>query len=182
MGFDAYEKNFTRSKQALENLPSGTKTHFFQTNFRNIATCLESVGIQGVSHVYADLGVSSVHFDDEESSFSFRSDAPLDMRLDIRSDARMAREIIAGESFERLADIFRIYADEKNAGRIARAIVNDREDTPFDTTRQLADLIDRVTHSKKSIARCFQALRIAVNDEYGALEDLLDQAHDLLLP
>lgn len=187
IAFDAFEPNFITSSKTLEDLKASrwkqaAALHLVHANFSTLAEQLSQLGISHITHLYADLGVSSVHFDDADSTFSYRHEAPLDMRLDPTQTQTSAADIVADTSFEDLVWIFRKYGDEKDAGRIARAIVADRGEKPFRTTTDLSGLIERVTHSKKSVARCFQALRIAVNDEYGALEKLLSSAKDMIVP
>lgn len=127
--------------------------------------------------LYADLGVSSVHFDTAERGFSFRLDGPLDMRLDTTQGVT-ARELVNTLPYEKLAEILRIYGDESRAGFIAKRIVEARTVAPIETTNQLAEIVTKAW--KDSLPRVFQALRIAVNDEYGALKKMLESAHDRL--
>ncbi len=121
--------------------------------------------------VVLDIGVSSMQFDEAERGFSFRGDGPLDMRMEGRG--RSAAEIVNETEEEALADILYYYGEERASRRIARAIVFDREQAPFLTTRQLASMIERVAPGKPGeihpATRTFQALRIAVNDELGEL-------------
>jgi len=121
--------------------------------------------------VVLDIGVSSMQFDEAARGFSFRGDGPLDMRMEGRG--RSAAEIVNETEEEALADILYYYGEERASRRIARAIVHDRERTPFLTTRQLASMIERVAPGKPGeihpATRTFQALRIAVNDELGEL-------------
>ena len=119
-----------------------------------------------------DLGVSSPQLDSAERGFSFQQDGPLDMRLDTRQELTAA-ELVNGLGADELAKIFWEWGDEPDSRRFARAIVNDREQRPFTTTRQLAGLIERLAprHGRRThpATKVFQALRMAVNDELGSL-------------
>jgi 16S rRNA (cytosine1402-N4)-methyltransferase len=132
-----------------------------------------------------DLGVSSPQLDRAERGFSFQQDGPLDMRMDDRQTLTAA-DLVNGESAERLATIFWEYGDERESRRIARAIVHDREQRTFSTTRQLAELMERINPraGKKAhpATKIFQALRIAVNDEIGSLKRGLAGVVTLLRP
>jgi 16S rRNA (cytosine1402-N4)-methyltransferase len=132
-----------------------------------------------------DLGVSSPQLDESERGFSFQNDGPLDMRMDTRQPVTAAR-LLNTEGAEEIAKIFWEYGDERESRRFARAIVHDRELRPFTTTRQLAELIERLSPrgGRKShpATRVFQALRIAVNDEIGSLNRGLDGALKILKP
>ncbi len=131
-----------------------------------------------------DIGVSSMQIDEAGRGFSFRQDGPLDMRME--RAGRSATDIVNEASAEELADILYYYGEERDSRRIARAIVNDRAQTPFTTTRQLAELIARLIPSKPNeihpATRTFQALRIAVNDELGELVRALVAAERALKP
>lgn len=129
--------------------------------------------------VYADLGVSSVHFDTPERGFSFRFDGPLDMRLD-SSRGKTAADLINTLPYEKMAEIFRVYGDESRAGFIAKKIIEARTIAPIKTTKELGDIVIKAW--RDSLPRIFQALRIAVNDEYASLEKMLKTACDNLAP
>ena len=135
--------------------------------------------------VLLDLGVSSPQLDRAERGFSFQQDGPLDMRMDDRQ-ALTAADLVNGESAEEIARIFWEFGDERDSRRMARAIVHDRELRKFGTTRQLAELIERIAprHGKKAhpATKVFQALRIAVNDEIGSLKRGLAGAVKILRP
>ena len=126
-----------------------------------------------------DLGVSSPQLDSAERGFSFQNDGPLDMRMDDRQP-QTAANLVNGEDAETLAKIFWEFGGERESRRFARAIVHDRAQRKFETTRQLAELIGRLAprHGKKShpATKVFQALRIAVNDEVGSLKRGLEAA------
>ena len=150
------------------------RVHLVHDNFENIATVLNAEGIIEVRGVLADLGVSSIQLDRSERGFSFASDAPLDMRMDQASE--LTATVLVNELAEReLADLIFEYGEERGARRIARAIARQRDREPLSTTKQLSELIVRALNIKgrwriHPATRTFQALRIAVNDELGALE------------
>jgi 16S rRNA (cytosine1402-N4)-methyltransferase len=134
--------------------------------------------------VLADLGVSSHHFDDETRGFSFRFDAPLDMRMNKRAGATAA-DIVNTYDEQRLADIFYLYGELKNARRIAAALVKARGEQKIETTNQFMKAVEKLfkqEREKKEMAKLFQALRIEVNHEMDALRDMLHGAIDLLAP
>ena len=135
--------------------------------------------------VLLDLGVSSSQLDKPERGFSFQHDGPLDMRMDVRQPLTAAN-LVNTAGAEALAKIFWEYGDERESRRFARAIVHDREQRAFTNTRQLAELIERLSprHGRKAhpATRVFQALRIAVNDELGTLECGLAGALQILKP
>ncbi|NNN13802.1 MAG: 16S rRNA (cytosine(1402)-N(4))-methyltransferase RsmH [Acidimicrobiaceae bacterium] len=138
----------------------------------------------GVSAVFADLGVSSMQFDDPERGFSIRADGPLDMRMGPSGSSLTASEIVNGAPFEELVKLF-YSQDEPHAKRISESIIRNR---PIDTTAQLAELVEKAVpfHFRKGhihpATRIFQALRIEVNDEENELDSLLAQALDLVMP
>jgi 16S rRNA (cytosine1402-N4)-methyltransferase len=151
-----------------------------QGNFADLANWVPAGSCDGV---LLDLGVSSPQLDFAERGFSFQSDGPLDMRFDQRQTLT-ARSLLNEASADELAKIFWEFGGESNARRFARAIVKDRERRPFETTRQLAELIERLAprRGKKAhpATRVFQAVRIAVNDEIGSLKRGLDGALKIL--
>jgi 16S rRNA (cytosine1402-N4)-methyltransferase len=153
-----------------------------QGNFAELADWVPSGGCDGV---LLDLGVSSHQLDTAERGFSFQRDAPLDMRMDTRQRLT-ASELINTAAPERLAQIFWELGGEPNARRFARVIAERREKRQFETTRDLADLIERLAprHGKKThpATKVFQSLRIAVNDELGSLQIGLDATLRLLRP
>ena len=161
--------------------------HLIHDNFRNLDSALAERGVTQVDGILYDLGVSSPQFDDSQRGFSYRFDAPLDMRMD-QSQELTARVIVNEWSFNELLRIFNRYGEEKFAKPIARQIERARSEKPIETTFELVELIKagiparaRRTggHPAKKV---FQALRIAVNDELGALEDSLTQAIKLIRP
>ena len=177
--------NFNKDKFKEENELG--KINFIKSNFRNISEELNKRNISGVDGILYDLGVSSPQFDNADRGFSYNYDAPLDMRMD-QSQSLTARDVVNAWSYEQLVRIFFRYGEEKFAKSIARRIEKVRQQTPIETTGQLVDLIKEAIPAKARrkgghpAKKTFQAIRIAVNDELGALEESLEQALDLLNP
>ena len=141
-------------------------------------------GVEHIDGLLADLGVSSHHFDDETRGFSFRFDAPLDMRMNKRSGLTAA-EVLNSYDEEQLADIFYLYGELKNARKIAAAIVKARTGSPIATTGDLMKTTEKLfmrEREKKETAKLFQALRIEVNHEMVALKEMLHGACEVLAP
>ncbi|MDT7919334.1 MAG: 16S rRNA (cytosine(1402)-N(4))-methyltransferase RsmH [Meiothermus sp.] len=173
IAFDQDPQAIARA-QAL-NLPHLT---LVQANFRELVPELNKRGISQVDGLLADLGVSSFHFDDPQRGFSYQLEGPLDMRMG--SGDLTAAEVVNSYSEEEIADILFKYGEEPRARRIARFIVENR---PFTSTTQLAEVIRRATGFREAghpARKSFQALRIYVNDELGALEQLLRSAEAVL--
>ena len=154
-------------------------------SFSYLANYCQRWGItQQVNGVLADLGVSSPQLDDAGRGFSFQQDGPLDMRMDT-SQGQTAAEWLAEVDEKTLADVLWQYGEERQSRRIARAIVNDRTETLFTTTLQLASLVSRVVrgkHNKHPATRTFQAIRIHINKELQSLNDFLQQTVDVMAP
>jgi len=161
--------------------PFGDRVVLRQGNFSEMGVHLDQLGIDNVDGILLDLGVSSHQLDSPERGFSFREDGPLDMRMN-PTEGVSAATVLAEAEADELKRIFREYGEERWAGKIARAIVNDREKNPFVTTLQLAELISRVAPAGKGpqrihpATRVFQALRIHVNGELDSLRTALDTA------
>ncbi len=153
-----------------------------QGNYADLSDWIPAASCDGC---LLDLGVSSPQLDVAERGFSFQNDGPLDMRMDTRQPVTAAT-LLNTESAEEIAKIFWEYGDERESRRFARAIVHDRELRPFTTTRQLAELIERLSpragRKAHPATRVFQALRIAVNDEIGSLNRGLEGALKILKP
>lgn len=157
---------------------------FIRSNFRFIKNWMKYYGIEQVNGILADLGVSSHHLDDGDRGFSFRYDAPLDMRMNQNSRIT-AKHIIAEYSEEQLADIFYYYGELKQSRKIASRIIKYRNTAEIATTGQLTEIVTPfLTHSreKKDLSKVFQALRIEVNGEMEVLKEMLNGATDLLAP
>jgi 16S rRNA (cytosine1402-N4)-methyltransferase len=145
---------------------------------------MQYYGVEHIDGLLADLGVSSHHFDDETRGFSFRFDAPLDMRMNNRA-GKTAAEVLNDYAEEQLADVFYLYGELKDARRIARAIVKARQQERIETTGQLLQVLGIRVDSpnnqwKKDMAKIYQALRIEVNHEMDALREMLKGATCLL--
>ena len=161
------------------------KVTLVRGNFGSLTAILTSLGVDGVDGMLFDLGVSSPQLDDGSRGFSYLQDAPLDMRMD-QSAPLTAREVVNGWSQEELRRILWQYGEERYSGPIAAAIVRRREQAPIETTGELAELIRQAMPAKARrekqhpAKRSFQAVRIAVNDELGEVERLLEGALDAL--
>ncbi|HEY9283297.1 MAG TPA: 16S rRNA (cytosine(1402)-N(4))-methyltransferase RsmH, partial [Pyrinomonadaceae bacterium] len=164
----------------------GPRFRAVHSDFREIARVLGRLGEPEVGGVLADLGVSSLQFDTPARGFSFRHDAPLDMRMDAGGDEETAAELLARLPEEEIARIIFEYGEERRSRRIARWIVERREaGQPVETTKQLADLVARAAGHKRAdrihpATRTFQALRVAVNRELEGLGEFLETSVDLL--
>ena len=157
---------------------------FVRSNFRYLKNWMRYYGVEQIDGLLADLGVSSHHFDDETRGFSFRFDAPPDMRMNKRGGTTAA-DIVNEASEEQLADIFYLYGELKQARRLASAIVKARGEKRISTTQELLTAVDHILNkerAKKEQAKMFQALRIEVNHEMDALREMLLSATDLLKP
>lgn len=150
---------------------------FIRSNFRYLRNWMRYYGVEKIDGLLADLGVSSHHFDDEARGFSFRFDAPLDMRMNKRA-GRTAAEIVNKYEEEKIANILYIYGEFKNSRKIASAISKARKDKEIKTTMDLVYATN--IKDKKDLARLFQALRIEVNQEMAALKEMLTNATQLL--
>lgn len=162
---------FDRDMDAIGNKPDSGQFTFVHSDFRYLSNFLHYYGEDGVDGILADLGVSFHHFDSAERGFSFRSDAPLDMRMN-RSGGKTAAEIVADSTKEELERMFRSYTDLKRPGQIASSIVKAREASPITTTFGLVKAVKgsiSPKSEKKDLAQVFQALRIEVNGEMDSL-------------
>lgn len=160
---------------------------FVHANFADTVKVLDDLGIEGVNGMLFDLGVSSPQLDETERGFSYMKDAPLDMRMD-RSEGLTAYDIVNTWSEERLNRILWDYGEEKYARRISRAIINKREKKPIESTLELSDTIksamppQALREKQHPAKRSFQAIRIAVNDELGAVAKMAETVPDKLFP
>ncbi len=182
------DRDATAIKEAGERLGGvSARLDLVHGNFRDLGSILDGLGIERADGMLFDLGVSSPQLDDGSRGFSYMRDAPLDMRMD-RDDALTARDIVNGWSEAELRKIFFEYGEERYSQRIAAAIVKRRETRPIETTFELVDVIksampaQALREKQHPAKRCFQALRIAVNDELGALREVLDTAIERLAP
>ena len=157
---------------------------FIRSNFRYLKNWMRYYNVEKIDGLLADLGVSSHHFDDESRGFSFRYDAPLDMRMNQRA-GKTAADILNEYEEKTLADIFYLYGELKTARRIASIIVKARKERPIVTTNDFLTIVEplfRKEHEKKDMAKLFQALRIEVNHEMDALKEMLIGATELIRP
>ena len=175
---------FDQDADALENAFKDDRFTLIHENFRYLKKFLRFYGIKQVDGILADLGVSSHQFDTAERGFSTRFDGPLDGRMDQR-EGQTASDILNTYEINDLARIFRLYGELKNAYKISITIANTRKETPFTTIQQLKDALHKLTPKHKEnrfFAQIFQALRIEVNQEIEALEDMLNQCTQIIKP
>lgn len=157
---------------------------FVRSNFRFLKNWMQYYGIEQIDGLLGDLGVSSHHFDDESRGFSFRFDAPLDMRMNKRA-GKTAADIVNEYDEEQLANLFYIYGELKNSRRIASVLINVRRQKPIATTSDFISAVEPLfkrEREKKDMAKLFQALRIEVNHEMTALKEMLMAATDVMKP
>ena len=176
--------SFDQDADAERNIVDDDRFTFVRSNFRYLENWMRYYGIEHIDGILADLGVSSHHFDDETRGFSFRFDAPIDMRMNKRA-GKTAADILNDYTEEQLADIFYIYGELKTSRRIAAAIAKARATKPIKTTTDLLTIVDPLMpkeRQKKDLAKVFQALRIEVNREMEALKEMLTAAVRLLRP
>jgi 16S rRNA (cytosine1402-N4)-methyltransferase len=169
---------FDQDADAEKNALPDAQFTFVRSNFRYLQTFLDWYGMTEIDGLLADLGVSSHHFDDETRGFSFRFAGDLDMRMNKRA-GRTAAEILNTYTEEALADVFYLYGELRNSRVIARAIVQTRAKQKIKTTQDLLTILQPFFNrekEKKQLAQAFQALRIEVNGEMGALKEMLTQA------
>lgn len=165
--------------------PFKDKVTLVHGNFCDVADILDSLGIEAVDGMLFDLGVSSPQLDEIERGFSYMGDAPLDMRMN-QNDIMTARELVNSYSEDMLNRIFWDYGEERYARRISAAIIKRREQAPIETTLELVDIIKSalpaaaLREKQHPAKRCFQAIRIAVNDELSAVTQMMDTAPDRL--
>lgn len=185
IGIDQDTEAIRLASERLEKF--GERIQIFHANFAEIKSVLSRAGVQKVNGVLADLGVSSLQFDDAKRGFSFRFDAPLDMRMDAASDDETAAELLERLPETEIADLIYKYGEERMSRRIARRIVWKREiGEAIKTTKELAETVEKAVGRGKSkdkihpATRTFQALRIAVNHELEILEKFIRDAVDCL--
>ena len=175
---------FDRDEEAVEQAAGNGKLQLVHHNFRYLKRFLRYLGAIPVQGILADLGVSSHQFDEAKRGFSLRYDAPLDMRMS-RRQTLTAAEVLNTYPAERLQQLLSEYGEVHNARTVARRIVSARADRPVTTTGALRDLLADFlpkAGEHQYLAKVFQALRIEVNDELGALRDFLAQAAEVLAP
>ena len=191
LGKKGHLYSFDQDADAEKNIVADDRFTFVRSNFRYISQWMRYFQVEKIDGLLADLGVSSHHFDDETRGFSFRFEAPLDMRMNKRA-GRTAADILNDYTEEQLADVFYLYGELKNSRRLAKAITAYRNHQRIGTTGELLTALGvdakqddtqlSITNSqlKKDMARLYQALRIEVNHEMDALRDMLCSATQLL--
>lgn len=182
LGNNGHLYSFDQDADSEKNIVADDRFTFVRSNFRYIRNWMRYYHVEHIDGILADLGVSSHHFDDETRGFSFRFDAPLDMRMNKRAGGTAA-SVLNSYTEEQLAQIFYLYGELKNARKIASAIIKARMDKPINTTSDLLMATEKLfqkEREKKEMAKMFQALRIEVNQEMGALKEMLTSATELL--
>ena len=175
---------FDQDADAEANIIGDERFTFVRSNFRYLNNWMRYYGVEAIDGLIADLGVSSHHFDDAARGFSFRFDAPLDMRMNKR-DGMTAADVLNKYDESRLADVFYLYGELRNSRRLAAAVAKARGVKPIETTQDLVEAtapLFKREREKKDVAKMFQALRIEVNHEMDALREMLKAAAGLLKP
>ena len=181
---DSFLVAFDQDDDALNNIVEDDKLVFVNANFRFLKNFLKYHELEEVDAVLADLGVSSHQFDIASRGFSIRSEGQLDMRMNQNADLT-AFKVVNKYTDKELYRVFNSYADLKNVGKIVPEIIKNRREKVIETTADLVTIMEKLVKGKKQnqfLAQIFQAIRIEVNDEMGALEDMLEQAADVLKP
>ena len=184
LGPDGKLISFDRDTDAIKNAPDDKRLILVHNNFRFVENFVRYNGYDGVDGILADLGVSSHQFDSGERGFSFRFDAPLDMRMNQKAK-RNAADIVNNYSQEDLTKIFKIYGEIDKPWRAAELVCKARATAPIETTGQLSKAVEKMYNAQtehKFLAKLYQALRIEVNMEMQALEDFLSGALSILKP
>ena len=185
LGDDGHLYSFDQDADAEGNIPEGDERFtFVRSNFRYLTNWMRYYGVDHIDGLIADLGVSSHHFDAEERGFSFRFDAPLDMRMNGRA-GMTAADIVNRYDEERLANVLYLYGELKNSRKLAAAMVKARALKAVETIDDLLQIVQPFMpreREKKDLARVFQALRIEVNHEMDALHEMLEAALKVLRP
>ena len=183
LGEGGHLYSFDQDADAENNVKAQEGFTFVRSNFRYLKNWMRYYGVEKIDGLLADLGVSSHHFDDESRGFSFRFDAPLDMRMNKRA-GRTAADVVNEYDEESLADVFYLYGEMKNSRRLASMLVKARQHKRIESTQDFMNAVGIMAESrdKKDLARLFQALRIEVNHEMEALKEMLQAVIDLLKP
>ncbi|SFE20276.1 16S rRNA (cytosine(1402)-N(4))-methyltransferase RsmH [Thermophagus xiamenensis] len=175
---------FDQDQDAWRQAPEDSRFVLVKHNFRYLSNFLDFLGISSVAGVLGDLGVSSHHFDVAERGFSFRYNGPLDMRMSVGSDLTAAK-VLNSYSEEKLFGLFRTYGEINNPGRLVKSILKYRATKPFQKTFDLKEVAQTTAprrEENKYLAKVFQALRIEVNQEMSALEELFGQLPQIIQP
>ena len=185
LGEEGHLYSFDQDADAEQNIPEGDERFtFVRSNFRYLSNWMQYYGVENLDGLIADLGVSSHHCDDESRGFSFRFDAPLDMRMNGRG-GMTAADIVNNYDENRLADVFYLYGEFRNSRALAAAVAKARKNKSIDTIEDLLQAVERLIdreRGKKELARLFQSLRIEVNHEMEALKIMLESALRYLRP
>lgn len=185
LGHEGHLFSFDQDADAEANADIDAEGNFtfVRSNFRYLKNWVRYHGVEQIDGLLADLGVSSHHFDDESRGFSFRYDAPLDMRMNKRA-GMTAADVVNDYDEERLADVLYLYGEMRNSRKLASMVVKARQRSRIETTQDLMNVVGIKAESrdKKELARLFQALRIEVNHEMDALKEMLLSATELLKP
>lgn len=185
MSLYVFDQDIYAIDNGRNNFANDNRIHFVNTNFVNVKSALQDMGIYEIDGIIADLGVSSYQLDTAKRGFSYMKDAPLDMRMDTGSSLT-ARDVVNTYSRDELKRIIRLYSEEKWADKIATIIVETREKAPINTTFELVNVIERAIpkklrdKNKHPAKRTFQAIRIETNNELGILEKFVNDAFDML--
>ena len=182
LGDKGHLYGFDQDKDAMNGAIKDDRFTFVHSNFRFVVNWMQYYNVDGVDGILADLGVSSHHLDDGERGFSFRYDAPLDMRMN-QNSSLTAYKILMEYPEDRIADILYMYGELRQSRRIAAGIAKHRAKEEIRTTGQLSDIVAPLLgreREKKDLARIFQALRIEVNGEMKALGEMLEGATSIL--
>ena len=184
LGAKGHLYSFDQDADAEKNIVNDDRFTFVRSNFRYLENWMQYYGVEHIDGLLADLGVSSHHLDDETRGFSFRFDAPLDMRMNNRA-GKTAADLLNDYTEEQLADVLYLYGELKDARRIARTIAKARQQERIETTGQLLQILgidvdNPNSQWKKDMAKIYQALRIEVNHEMDALREMLLAATELL--
>ena len=183
IGFDQDKNAIATAKERLAEYSD--RVRFVHSNFSNIKEELEKIGVYKIDGVLADLGVSSHQLDEADRGFSYMHDAPLDMRMDIRKPFS-AYDVVNTYTEEQLAKIIKDYGEDNWSKRIAKFIVEAREEKPIEKTGELVDIIKKAIPKKARIdgphpaKRTFQAIRIEVNNELGVINKMIDDAVSMM--
>jgi 16S rRNA (cytosine1402-N4)-methyltransferase len=175
---------FDQDADAIKNAPADKRFTFVRSNFRYLKQWMRYHDVDAVDGILADLGVSSHHLDEAERGFSFRFDAPLDMRMNQRASLNAA-QVVNTYSEQQLSDVLYLYGEIHNARQVAATIVKARQAAPINTTTQLLKATEKMfarEREKKEVTKMFQALRIEVNREMEALRQMLNAACQVLRP
>lgn len=184
LGKEGHLYSFDQDEDAEKNAPDDARFTFVRGNFRFIYNFMRYHGQTQVDAILADLGVSGHHFDDETRGFSFRFDAELDMRMNKRG-GETAADLLNRATEEELTRIFKLYGELNCARKLAARIVRERTEKPIRRVNELIEIAKPFCppqREKKEMAKVFQALRIEINKEVEALQEMLKSAKDLLKP